>query len=122
MWKFNLILLTISVALVHCQVTFLDNLLFRPFFRAFRNFSLEISRHSSLDIAYARNLNKGVSWIGFYSYKFSSHFYTQQKLQPQIPENLPFFCDVQGPGRRSSTPPLSVHMLKPGDIDIVGAI
>lgn len=32
-------------------------------------------------------------------------------------------CDVKnGPGRRSAQPPTSVHRLRPGDIDIVGAL
>jgi hypothetical protein len=33
-----------------------------------------------------------------------------------------FFCDVNGAGKRSKTPPTSVHRLTPGDIDIVGAV
>lgn len=33
-----------------------------------------------------------------------------------------FFCDVKGPGARSKTIPKSVHELRPGDIDVVGAI
>lgn len=46
----------------------------------------------------------------------------RQKLQRQFTIDEPFFCDVNGPGRRSSTTPTSVHALRPGDIDIVGAI
>jgi hypothetical protein len=40
------------------------------------------------------------------------------KVQRQFEENFPFFCDV----RRSHTFPISVHKLRPGDIDIVAAI
>ena len=36
--------------------------------------------------------------------------------------NEPFFCDTNGPGRRSNETPTSVHKLKPGDIDIIAAI
>lgn len=45
---------------------------------------------------------------------------TEQKLQRQFEEHEPFFCDINGPGGRSSSIPLSVHRLTPGDIDIVG--
>lgn len=43
-------------------------------------------------------------------------------MQKQFSSDEPFFCDVNGPGKRSATPPTSVHQLRPGDIDIVGAI
>lgn len=45
-----------------------------------------------------------------------------QKLQKQFSLNESFFCDVSGPGRRSNSTPTSVHQLRPGDIDIVGAL
>ncbi|CAD7081106.1 unnamed protein product [Hermetia illucens] len=44
------------------------------------------------------------------------------KLQKQFSPSTPFFCDVKGPGRRSPTPPTSVHMVRPGDIDIVAGM
>jgi hypothetical protein len=44
------------------------------------------------------------------------------KVQRQFAEDYPFFCDVNGPGARSKTVPKSVHELRPGDIDVVGAI
>lgn len=44
-----------------------------------------------------------------------------QKVQKEF-KNQPFFCDVNGPGRRSDSVPTSVHRLTPGDIDIIGAI
>lgn len=31
-------------------------------------------------------------------------------------------CDVNGPGKRSRSVPNSVHKLRPGDIDIIGAM
>lgn len=46
----------------------------------------------------------------------------RQKIQKQFSASEPFFCDFNGTGRRSATPPTSVHKLRPGDIDIVGAI
>lgn len=121
------IILIVSVAFVHCQVTFLDKMIFRPLFRAFRNFSLEMSRHPTADMAYARNLNKGVSYKKELKLNRLESFIcfissSSQKLQPQIPQTVPFFCDVQGASRRSNETPTSVHMLRPGDIDVVGAI
>lgn len=44
-----------------------------------------------------------------------------QKVQREFTDQS-FFCDVNGPGRRSSSVPTSVHRLTPGDIDIVGGI
>lgn len=45
------------------------------------------------------------------------------KIQPHVPETREFFCDAKnGPGKRSSTPPLSVNEVRPGDIDIIAAI
>lgn len=43
-------------------------------------------------------------------------------MQKRFPDEHEFFCDVNGPGARSDTVPTSVHQLRPGDIDIVGAI
>jgi hypothetical protein len=43
-----------------------------------------------------------------------------KKTQQQFPESFPFFCDVAG--GRSKTVPNSVHKLRAGDIDVVGAI
>lgn len=44
------------------------------------------------------------------------------RVQRQLPNQTRFFCDVNGPGGRSQTVPQSVHKLRLGDIDIVGAI
>lgn len=46
----------------------------------------------------------------------------QNKVQRQLSNDTPFFCDVNGPGARSKSVPKSVHMLRLGDIDVVGAI
>lgn len=48
-------------------------------------------------------------------------FFHRQKVQKEF-KNQSFFCDVNGPGRRSEKVPTSVHSLTLGDIDIVGAI
>jgi hypothetical protein len=44
-----------------------------------------------------------------------------QKIQPTF-DNQSFFCDVNGPGRRSAAVPTSIHRLTPGDVDIIGAL
>jgi hypothetical protein len=44
------------------------------------------------------------------------------KVQRQFPNETKFFCDVNGPGGRSRTVPQSVHKLRLGDIDTIGAI
>uniref|UniRef100_A0A1B6GTS3 Phospholipase B1, membrane-associated n=1 Tax=Cuerna arida TaxID=1464854 RepID=A0A1B6GTS3_9HEMI len=43
-----------------------------------------------------------------------------QKLQPSINESTPFPCRTAG--FRSAMRPVSVHRLRPGDIDVVGAL
>lgn len=45
-----------------------------------------------------------------------------KKVQKQFLKDSQFFCDVNVAGRRSKSVPQSVHELRPGDIDIVGAI
>ncbi|XP_063709363.1 phospholipase B1, membrane-associated-like [Culicoides brevitarsis] len=44
------------------------------------------------------------------------------KVQREFNEEIPFFCDINGAGRRSQNVPESVHKLTPGDIDVIGAI
>lgn len=41
-------------------------------------------------------------------------------MQVQMPEDAPFPCSVEG--FRSSTPPTGVHEVRPGDIDVIGAM
>ncbi|XP_051171252.1 phospholipase B1, membrane-associated-like [Leptopilina boulardi] len=41
-------------------------------------------------------------------------------LQPRIPDNVPFPCNLTG--ARSKKVPSSIHKLRPGDIDVIGAI
>lgn len=43
-------------------------------------------------------------------------------MQTPFRNDQQFFCDPAGPGARSAIVPRSVHQLRPGDIDVVGAI
>lgn len=45
-----------------------------------------------------------------------------QKVQKPFAESDRFFCDPDGPGKRSDSIPNSVHQLRPGDIDIIAAM
>ncbi|KAM7358682.1 phospholipase B1, membrane-associated isoform 2-T3 [Cochliomyia hominivorax] len=52
-----------------------------------------------------------------------SHQRGKTQKMDRVARSLMKFCDAKnGPGKRSSEPPTSVHRLRPGDIDIVGAI
>ncbi|XP_021926394.1 phospholipase B1, membrane-associated-like isoform X2 [Zootermopsis nevadensis] len=48
----------------------------------------------------------------------------KSKFQEPVPDDSPFPCDTgpESPGARSATRPTSVHRLRPGDIDVVGAM
>lgn len=48
------------------------------------------------------------------------NFKENLNLQKQFPADQKFFCDVSE--GRSKITPASVHKLRPGDIDIIGAI
>ena len=41
-------------------------------------------------------------------------------FQPSVDKKVPFPCSTSG--FKSSRPPTSVHQLRPGDIDIIGAL
>ncbi|XP_058835372.1 phospholipase B1, membrane-associated [Topomyia yanbarensis] len=84
------------------QITSLDSPLFIAKFRGFRSMALNI-----------------IGSTGNNPYKFKINL-KEGKLQRQFPLDYPFFCNTTG--MRSSTVPTSVDMLRPGDIDIVGAI
>lgn len=45
-----------------------------------------------------------------------------QKVQKPYAQTVRFPCDPNGPGARSNVPPSTAHEVRPGDIDIVGAI
>ncbi|XP_039439989.1 phospholipase B1, membrane-associated-like isoform X2 [Culex pipiens pallens] len=100
----TLVLLTAVVQ--HCsgqaQITALDSPLFVAQFRNFRNLAFNF-----------------IGTTGDNANKFKTN-YRQGKVQPQFPADAPFFCNTTG--MRSPTVPTSVDALRPGDIDVVGAI
>lgn len=81
------------------QVTFLDN--FQPLLRYSWAKSQSLVQHRTFDYGVELNIR-------------------HQKTQPQFSPNYPFFCDTRF--GRSFNVPTTVHKLRPGDIDIVGAI
>ncbi|XP_055628956.1 phospholipase B1, membrane-associated isoform X2 [Toxorhynchites rutilus septentrionalis] len=88
----------------HCQaqVTSLDSPLFLEKFRALRDVALNFIGTTGEDAnKFKINLIRG-------------------KIQPQYPPDQPFFCNTTG--MRSFPAPTSAHKVRPGDIDIVGAI
>ncbi|CAO1401887.1 unnamed protein product [Diamesa hyperborea] len=88
---------------VEGQRTVLDAQPFRPLFRSFKESVYNFISSRSSEGAFEFNRRAG-------------------KLQKQFDESEPFFCDVNGAGARSSSVPTSVHKLRPGDIDIIGAL
>lgn len=45
-----------------------------------------------------------------------------KKVQKPYSKTTRFFCDPNGPGARSSVQPVTAHMVRPGDIDVIAAI
>ncbi|CAO1413661.1 unnamed protein product [Diamesa serratosioi] len=88
---------------VKCQRTVLDAAQYRPLFRSVKEMIYNFISSRSSDGALEFNLRAG-------------------KLQKQFQQNEPFFCDVNGAGARSLSVPTSVHKLRPGDIDVIGAL
>ncbi|XP_070495752.1 phospholipase B1, membrane-associated-like [Chironomus tepperi] len=106
--KFSAYIVSIIIATLinkecNAQVTILDAPIFRPMYRLFRNFLFDFTRSRSDE-----QVEKISRKLG--------------KLQKTFKPNEPFFCDVNGPGRRSNETPTSVHKLMPGDIDIIASI
>ncbi|XP_058460261.1 phospholipase B1, membrane-associated [Malaya genurostris] len=84
------------------EITSLDSPLLISKLRGFRSLALNMIGNTGNDAKkFKINLKRG-------------------KLQRQFPSNYPFFCNTTG--MRSPSVPESVDMLRPGDIDIVGAI
>ena len=103
--KIQVLLLVITMLIsveVNCQQSILD-FKFAPFFR--------LGRQSLTRFIQPKTFDQGFQEI-----------MKQKKVQRQFSNDTPFFCDVNGHGARSKTVPKSVHMLRLGDIDIVGAI
>ncbi|XP_026479976.1 phospholipase B1, membrane-associated-like [Ctenocephalides felis] len=96
-----LLILWISLENIESQVSPADSERFRDQFRFLKMLGLNLAGRSSnspRNLRIYRNLNK---------------------LQPSMDE-MPFPCSLEN--GRSSEPPKSVHKLKPGDIDVIGAI
>lgn len=87
---------------VKSQESFLDRTV-APFFRMAREAFNSFIQPRTFKRGLAANIKSG-------------------KVQPQLPGSTSFFCDVNGPGGRSTNIPQSVHKLRLGDIDIIGAI
>lgn len=107
------------------QITFLDK--YRPTYRFLRSSVFDFVGRTDTQWAYKWNLDRGVSFVFFFAHAETIEIYNKklsnlQKVQKPFPSHQEFFCDPKGPGRRSATPPVSVHKLRPGDIDVVGAI
>lgn len=104
--KSQVILMMMFLTLIDFEVESQETLLdfkFAPIFRA--------GRQSLSSFVQPKTFNRGFQEI-----------IKQQKAQRQLSNDTAFYCDVNGPGARSKTVPKSVHMLRLGDIDIIGAI
>ncbi|XP_001654487.2 phospholipase B1, membrane-associated [Aedes aegypti] len=102
MYMSMLALLIIPYCKGQAQITALDAPIFVEKFRSLRGFALNFIGTTGDDRnKFKANLRNG-------------------KVQTQYPEDFPFFCNTTG--MRSPTAPNSVNELRPGDIDIVGAI
>lgn len=88
---------------VRCQENTILDIKFNPLFRFNRELLTELIKPKSFDHALKLNIRNN-------------------KVQQQFSNETKFFCDVYGAGARSKTVPKSVHMLRPGDIDVVGAM
>ncbi|EEB19895.1 phospholipase B, plb1, putative [Pediculus humanus corporis] len=93
------------------------------FFALFADYSMTWNRQESTA---ARNLYKIVRNVVFKKIGRTGtrpgllRAARQHKLQPLISENVPFPCDVTN--GRSPKRPISVHELRPGDIDVIGSL
>lgn len=114
-------LLSEAIIFINCQ-TFLsinDKLL--PFVKRFRAFGSDFVKPRTFETGYRISLKNNVCLRQFFTICEDVSSCLLQRVQPEF-RNQSFFCDVNGPGRRSATVPTSVHRLTPGDIDIIGAI
>lgn len=107
---------------VNGQITFIDK--YRPAYRFIRNSLFDFIGRTDGQWAYDWNYKRSVCYL--YTYNLFSNLLLQnyifQRVQKPYPPDHQFFCDPQGPGGRSGTVPSSVHKLRPGDIDVIGAI
>ncbi|XP_067613088.1 phospholipase B1, membrane-associated [Eurosta solidaginis] len=90
-----------------------------------------VAQRTSLDISF-RNLYRPLRLLGLNFVGRSGDNDNNRQLVREMGKtqnlntrarSLVNFCDtLNGPGRRSETRPTSVHRLRPGDIDIIGAM
>ncbi|EZA61435.1 Phospholipase B1, membrane-associated [Ooceraea biroi] len=100
-WQFCCILLSLW-AMTSCQRSILDTPILVQFVRIFRNWGLGAFGRTGTDENYLQLARDA------------------GKVQKVIPDHVPFPCNVTV--GRSSEVPDSVHKLRPGDIDVIGAI
>ncbi|XP_037956323.1 phospholipase B1, membrane-associated-like, partial [Teleopsis dalmanni] len=98
--------LLLSTTSISAQRTSLDNA-FGQLYRPFRLLALQIIGRSSEDPQNRQRIRS---------------LEKEQKIYSKRTRSLDSFCDTNGPGRRSDTAPTSVHRLRPGDIDVIGAM
>lgn len=138
--KSSLLLLLLSLASVTSQRTSLDVAL-KEAYRPLRLLGLAFAGRSGDDGGNVQRVRSaGVScplslplslFFLFYFFIYSLYCLPNMFLNPlqktQVSNartrSLLQFCDAEnGPGRRSAERPTSVHRLRPGDIDVIGAM
>lgn len=114
--------ITCNLILLSCSQTPLDNK-FKPLVKLTRLFLSDFVKPRTFDVGYQISLKNNVSSAVCRTIIviITVSLFHWQKVQKEF-DNQSFFCDVDGPGRRSKSVPTSVHRLALGDIDIVGAI
>ena len=101
MKEFAIVLIAIFCSsLVNSQRTILDQK-FLPLMRLTLQYSFSLVRPKSFEI-------------------FVNRAIKNNKVQQQFSDEFPFFCNLTN--KRSKVVPTSVHELRPGDIDIIGAL
>ncbi|KAL7047265.1 hypothetical protein ACKWTF_002853 [Chironomus riparius] len=89
-----------KIVSIYCQQTFLD-VKFGPLLKNVQIFMVDLLKPKNFELQYTINMRNG-------------------KTQPIF--DGPFFCPIDGSGKRSESRPASVHRLTPGDIDVVAAM
>ncbi|XP_031640385.1 phospholipase B1, membrane-associated [Contarinia nasturtii] len=101
-WAYIIGLMIVSkISTVSAQRTFFDK--FINEYRSFRGGIFKFVGRSDTEAAYLWNVKR-------------------QKVQKSYSQTVSFPCNPNGPGARSNVTPISAHTVRPGDIDIVGAI
>lgn len=117
-----LFVLSKAIIFINCQTVFDFNDKLLPFVKQARFWGADFVKPRTFETGYRISLKNNVcSWQFFPMLCEDVQTFHPQKIQPEF-KNQSFFCDVNGPGRRSNVVPTSVHRLTPGDIDVIGAI